>query len=279
MSDYARIEKVIRFLEKNYLEQPSLAKLAKVAGVSEFHFHRMFTKWAGITPKDFTKFLTATHAKTILNESRDLLSASIDSGLSGPGRLHDLFVTVEAVTPGEYKSKGAGVEIDYGIHKSPFGDYLIGVTKRGICFLSFTCDVQELKEKWPNAVIRKNQKATNEVAAKLFKPGERNKVSVLVMGTTFQVKVWEALLFIPEGRILSYSDIAKIIGAPKASRAVGTAIAENAIAMVIPCHRVIRESGHFNHYRWDPVRKKAALAWENGRFRQNESRGTDNESM
>lgn len=262
MSDYARIEKVIRFLEKNYLDQPDLKKLAKVAGVSEYHFHRMFTKWAGITPKDFLKFLTLTHAKTVLHNSRDLLSTSIESGLSGPGRLHDLFVTVEAVTPGEYKTKGLGVEIDYGVHQSPFGDYLIGVTKRGICFLSFSCKLEELAKKWPNATIRKNQKATAQVAANLFRPGSKEKVSVLVMGTAFQVKVWEALLAIPEGKILAYSDVAKLIGAPKSSRAVGTAIAENVIAILIPCHRVIRESGHFNHYRWDPVRKKAILAWE-----------------
>lgn len=167
------------------------------------------------------------------------------------------------MTPGEYKAKGAGVEIDYGIHESPFGDYLIGITRRGICFLSFACDLQELKDKWPNAVIKKNQKSTAEIASQLFQPGAKKKFKVLVMGTSFQVKVWEALLAIPAGHVLSYSDIAKMIQAPKASRAVGTAIAQNAIAWLIPCHRVIRESGHFNHYRWDPIRKKAILVWEN----------------
>lgn len=270
MNDYNRIEKVIRFLEKNYVDQPSLEDLAKVAGVSEFHFHRLFTKWAGITPKDFVKFLTARHAKNLLNESRDLLSASHESGLSGPGRLHDLFVTVEAVTPGEFKTKGLGVKIEYGIHEGPFGKFLIGITKRGICFLSFCGEdkdssLKELKDKWQNAQIIRNQKGTSVIARDLFEAGTKKKVSVLLMGTPFQLKVWEALIRIPQGHLQSYSDVAKSIRSPKASRAVGSAVGENAIAFLIPCHRVIRETGHFSDYRWDPIRKKAILAWEAGK--------------
>lgn len=266
MSDYQRIEKVIRYLEANYLNQPSLSELAKVAGISEYHFHRLFTKWARVTPKDFIKFLTANHAKSLLNGSRDLLTTSHESGLSGPGRLHDLFVTVEAVSPGEYKTKGHGVLIEYGFFESPFGKYLLGITKRGICFLSFNCDINELKTKWAQAEIKRNQKSTSEVAKKLFQPGKKEKVSVLLMGTSFQLKVWEALLRIPEGNVLSYSDMAKIIESPKAARAVGSAVAENSIAYIIPCHRVIRETGHFSDYRWDPVRKKAILAWESAHW-------------
>ncbi|HXH31264.1 MAG TPA: methylated-DNA--[protein]-cysteine S-methyltransferase [Bacteriovoracaceae bacterium] len=262
MNDYLRIEKVIHHLEKHYLQQPSLEDLAKVAGVSEFHFHRLFTQWAGLTPKDFLKFLTANHAKALLHQSRNLLATSLESGLSGPGRLHDLLVTVEAVTPGEYKSKGRGVVIDYGFHESPFGTILLGVTKRGVCFLSFTHDPQELRSKWANAELRPNQESTLEVAKKLFATVPCKQLSVLLMGTSFQIKVWEALLSIPDGQVLSYSDVAKLVNSPKAARAVGSAVGSNAIAYLIPCHRVIRESGHFSDYRWDPARKKAMLAWE-----------------
>jgi len=264
MNDYSRIEKVIRYLELHYLDRPCLEDLAKVAGVSDYHFHRLFTKWAGITPKDFLQFLTLNHAKALLTKSRNLLSASHESGLSGPGRLHDLFVTTLAVTPGEYKTQGHGVLIEYGFHESPFGIFLIGITLRGICFMSFSNDLSELKTKWANAELKKNQKSTGEMAKKIFSPDLKDKLTVLLMGTPFQIKVWDALLRIPEGCVLSYSDIAKIVESPKASRAVGSAVGGNAIAYLIPCHRVIRESGHFSDYRWDPVRKKAILAWESG---------------
>jgi AraC family transcriptional regulator of adaptative response/methylated-DNA-[protein]-cysteine methyltransferase len=269
MSDYARIEKVIRHLGKSYLEQPSLHDLALVAGVSEYHFHRLFTRWAGITPKDFVKYLTANHAKALLCQSKDLLSVSLESGLSGPGRLHDLMVSVEAVTPGEFKSKGQGVKIQYGFHDSPFGKILLANTTRGICFISF-CEgeearaLDELHKKWANADIKLQQRSTAGMAKKLFLPRSTERFSVLLMGTPFQLKVWESLILIPEGHLLSYTDIAKISGCPKSARAVGSAVGDNAIAYLVPCHRVIRESGHFSEYRWDPVRKKAILAWERG---------------
>lgn len=269
MNDYERIERVIKYLEARYLEQPSLERLAKVAGVSEFHFHRLFTRWAGVTPKDFLKFLTAQHAKALLLESRDLLTASLESGLSGPGRLHDLFVTVEAVTPGEFKSQGRGIEIQYGVHASPFGDMLIGLTKRGICFLSF-CEskpkaaLAELERKWGNASLVKNQSATAKPAKQLFRRTREN-MPVLLMGTSFQLKVWEALLKIPEGCVLAYADLARLIGSPKANRAVGSAVGNNAIAYLIPCHRVIRETGQFGQYRWGADRKRALLAWESSK--------------
>lgn len=268
MSDYERIEKVILYIEAHFLDQPSLADLAAVAGVSESHFHRLFTKWARVTPKDFVKFLTASHAKKLLQEAKDLLLTSLESGLSGPGRLHDLLVTVEAVTPGEYKSKGMGLKIDYGFHGSPFGTILIGLTRRGICFLSFVDgkeDVHELEEKWPNAELTRNQNSTREVAETLFSEDRKGKIPLLLMGTPFQLKVWEALLKIPEGQLRSYADIAQAIDSPKSSRAVGTAIGDNALAWLIPCHRVIRSTGEFSHYRWKPVRKKAMIAWEQAR--------------
>lgn len=267
MTDFERIEKVILYLNQHYVDQPSLIVLAKVAGVSEFHFHRIFKKWAGITPKDFLKFLTANLARKLLHESRDLLTMSIESGLSGPGRLHDLFVTVEAVSPGELKSQGQGIEIQYGFHESPFGEFLIGITKRGICFLAFAgkqkkITLSDLKSKWKNATFTLNQDATAPIAKGLFQKNKKKKIPLLLMGTSFQLKVWEALLRIPEGQVLSYSDVAKFVGSPKASRAVGIAIGKNTIACLIPCHRVIRETGHFGEYRWGAPRKQAVLAWE-----------------
>lgn len=269
MRDYQRIEKVIRYLEEHYHEQPSLKKLAAIAGVSEFHFHRLFKKWAGITPKDFLKFLTANHAKELLLQSRDLLSVSLESGLSGSGRLHDLFVSLEAVTPGEYKSRGKGIEIFYGYHETPFGDCLIGVTNRGVCHLSFCGDktgpaLEELQKKWSHATLTKNQKMTKKSISCIWQKRKKSPLKLLVMGTSFQVKVWEALLKIPEGHLLSYSDVAKAISAPKSSRAVGTAVGDNTIAYLIPCHRVIRESGKISQYRWGADRKKAILLWESG---------------
>ena len=263
MSDFERIKRVIQYLEKNYREQPSLETLARISGLSPFHFHRLFSRWAGITPKTFLKFLTATHAKSLLKQSRDLLGTSLDSGLSGSGRLHDLFVTLEGVTQGQYKSGGTGLTIYYGFHPSKLGDVCVGLTERGVCYLSFTNTATELKKKWPKANLVADQKKTAPVIQSLFTPKKRKKLSTFVSGTPFQIKVWEALLTIPKGHVLSYSDIATKIGNPKASRAVGTAIAQNEIAVLIPCHRVIRETGVIGEYRWGRERKIALLAYEN----------------
>lgn len=267
MSDYARIEKVIRYLKARHQEQPSLELLARVAGLSPFHFHRLFKRWAGTTPKDFLKYLTAEHAKLLLKESRDLLSTSLSAGLSGSGRLHDLMVTVEGVTPGEYKSRGVGLKIEYGFHTTPFGEALLGQTSRGICFFAFLEmserkeKLQELKLAWPKAELVLSSKKTKVAASKLFRKSRR-KISLLLKGTPFQLKVWEALLKIPEGALLSYGDIARQVGKPHASRAVGTAIGQNTVGLLIPCHRVIRESGVVGHYRWGTERKSAILAHE-----------------
>lgn len=264
MSHYARIEKVIRYLDAHAGEQPDLKTLAKVAGLSESHFHRLFARWARTTPKDFLKRLTAERAKALLRED-SVLEAAFESGLSGPSRLHDLMVTVEGVTPGEYKSGGRGVAIDWAFADSPFGQCLVATTKRGLCHLTFVEDrdeaLEDLKRRWPNAELRKSRKA--ETAAKRAFAGGKTKL--LLSGTAFQLKVWEALLRVPEGRLTTYGDLAKAIGAPKASRAVGTAVGSNAIGYLIPCHRVIRETGALGGYRWGTPRKQAILAYESAR--------------
>jgi AraC family transcriptional regulator of adaptative response/methylated-DNA-[protein]-cysteine methyltransferase len=272
MNDYDRIEKVIRHLKEHYVEQPDLRTLAGIARVSEFHFHRLFSRWAGVTPKSLVKFLTARHAKALLRESQSVLDAALDSGLSGPGRLHDLLVSIDAVSPGEFKTYGAGMEIRYGFHPTPFGTCLIGATTRGICHLSFldrdspgrrAAVLRELKSTWPNAGLRQDSQATRELASMIFRRGHHEKIPVLLVGTPFRLKVWEALLKIPSGRVLSYRDIARSIGNSRACRAVGSAVGANPVAYLIPCHRVIHETGIVGNYRWGPARKLAMLAWEN----------------
>lgn len=264
MTPYERIEKVIRYIEAKRLEQPKLAELASVAGLSEFHFHRLFAKWTGTTPKSFLKFLTHAHAKSLLAGS-DVLTASMESGLSGPGRLHDLFITVEGMTPGESKSGGAGLSIEYGFHETPFGPALLAQTERGVCYLGFITDgrdasLRDLRKRWPNA--RYAQGGTAKTAARIFAGG---KVKLHLRGTPFQLKVWEALLRLPEGRAVSYGALAKAVGSPKATRAVGTAVGRNPVAFLIPCHRVLREAGGLGGYHWGAPRKRAILAWEGAR--------------
>ena len=256
-------------MDRHYLEQPTLGVLAHVSGMSESHFHRLFTRWAGTTPKSFLKFITAKHAKELLMSSRDLLSASLESGLSGPSRLHDLLVGVDAMSPGEFKTQAQGIVISYGFHPTPFGNCMIGITKRGICFLSFaeskSHGLIELQNQWPRAHLKHDQKRTAEAVAKTFHAKRGQKLSVLFRGTAFQIKVWEALLRIPKGAVLSYSDIAVAIKCPGAARAVGTAVANNQLSYLIPCHRVIRETGILGEYRWGPVKKRAILGWETGK--------------
>ncbi|HXC25231.1 MAG TPA: methylated-DNA--[protein]-cysteine S-methyltransferase [Gemmatimonadaceae bacterium] len=272
MTDYERIEQIIRYLDTRYREQPTLKDLARVAGLSEFHFHRLFARWAGTTPKNFLKALTAEHAKQLLLESKDLLSVSLDTGLSGPSRLHDLMIAVEGVTPGEFKTEGRGVTIQYGIHPTPFGPCLLAATPRGVCHLSFmeTPDAHEsitdLQERWPQATIERSQHGTASIVARMFnKGGTPTPVSLLLAGTPFQLKVWKALLAIPDGHLVSYSAVASAVGHPGAARAVGSAVGKNPIAVLIPCHRVIRETGVVGDYHWGTMRKKALLAWEFGR--------------
>jgi AraC family transcriptional regulator of adaptative response/methylated-DNA-[protein]-cysteine methyltransferase len=268
--DYLRIEQAILYLERNYKEQPELGEVAANIGLSEYHFQRLFTRWAGVSPKRFIQFLTKEGAKNLLDQSENLLDTTHQVGLSSLGRLHDLFVTAEAVTPGEYKSRGAGVTIRYGIHPTPFGKCLIATTERGICHLSFVQAsegdaIDSLVTDWKQANMIEDHQATVQLIEPIFdlRYSHRGKpLNVHLRGTNFQLKVWEALLQIPAGEVTTYVGIASRIGNPNATRAVGTAVGHNPIAVLIPCHRVIRKVGEFGNYRYGALRKKALLARE-----------------
>ena len=269
--DYERIERAIRFLQSHHHEQPTLSEMARSVNLSEYHFQRLFSRWVGISPKRFMQYLTKEQAKHLLTQSKDLLSVSHATGLSGPSRLHDLFVTCEAVTPGEYKQRGEGVEIRYGIHPSPFGECLVALTDRGICNLMFVQDHERdaaitfLRGNWPAAEFTEDYGGTRvviEQMMELFQTRSSTPLRLFLSGTNFQIKVWEALLQILPGSVVSYEDVAIHIGMPGASRAVGNAISRNPIPVLIPCHRVIRKSGEFGGYRWGASRKKALLGWE-----------------
>ncbi len=268
-TDYRLIERALQYLEDNVTRQPELADVAHAVGLSEFHFQRLFTRWAGISPKRFLQFLTREHARALLDQSGNVLDTTVALGLSSPGRLHDLFVTTEAVTPGEYKSRGEGVTIRYGLYPSPFGRCIIGTTDRGICHLGFVQTsegdaLDELFSAWRHASIVEDRGATASLVEPIFGLAERpsRQLRVLLRGTNFQLKVWEALLRIPTGILATYEEIAGQIGEPHAVRAVGNAVGSNPIPVLIPCHRVIRKMGGFGNYRYGSVRKKALLGWE-----------------
>jgi AraC family transcriptional regulator, regulatory protein of adaptative response / methylated-DNA-[protein]-cysteine methyltransferase len=267
-SDYDRIASAITFIRDNVQRQPELAEVAGHVSLSPFHFQRLFQRWAGVSPKKFLQFLTLTSAKNELRASHTLSEAAFAAGLSGTGRLHDLFVTLEGMTPGEYKSAGADLEIRYGLHDSPFGKMLLASTAKGICHLAFTDEPEaahaELQHLWSRARLLPDPEGTAPLAAKIFDPTGRTSgpLPLLARGTPFQLKVWEALLRLPEGALTTYGHLAAAIGLPKASRAVGTAVGQNPIAFLIPCHRVIRKAGGIGDYRWGPTRKTALLGWE-----------------
>lgn len=275
-ADYQRIEQAILALEKNFRRQPSLDEIAKSVALSEYHFQRLFSRWVGISPKRFLQFLTKEYAKELIENSPNLLDVAYESGLSGTGRLHELFVTCEAVTPGEFKNKGEGLQIFYGFHPTPFGHCLLAVTDRGICHLSFvkegerTQAIKALQKEWENAKIIVAPAKTRSLVDQIFNPiknGKPRPLHLFLSGTNFQIKVWEALLKIPAGAVASYEDIAARIGMPKAARAVGNAVSQNPVAYIIPCHRVVRKLGEFGNYRWGVVRKKAMLGWEAAKSR------------
>jgi AraC family transcriptional regulator of adaptative response/methylated-DNA-[protein]-cysteine methyltransferase len=275
--DYRRIENVVQFLENNFRHQPELKDIAAHAGISEFHLQRLFKRWVGISPKRFLQYLTKEHAKLLLRNSTNVLSATLESGLSGPGRLHDLFVQCEAVTPGEYKLLGAGLKIFYGCHQTKFGPCLVAQTERGICGLFFLQDgdenkyIRRLVKDWPAAEIIEKPGLTAATIDQIFNSASRNQnqpISLFVKGTNFQIKVWEALLKIPQGTAVSYESIATHIGQPGAVRAVGSAVARNPVSYLIPCHRVIRKFGDFGNYQGGPARKKVLLAWESAQSHQ-----------
>lgn len=279
MDDYARIEQAILYLEENYHRQPELREVAQSVHLSEFHFQRLFRRWAGISPKRFIQFLTLEHAKKLLEGSHSVLDATYDAGLSSPGRLHDLFVNVEAMTPGEYKAKGVGLHIYYGYHPSPFGECLLCVTERGICGLGFADArgrVQALKDfraRWPAAHWEESPHFTQPYAARIFDGQKLNgnrPLTLLLQGTNFQIKVWEALLRIPLGAVIPYEDLAVRVCSARAARAVGGAVGRNPIAFLIPCHRVIRKAGGMGGYHWGLPRKKAMLAWEAAQIQSEE---------
>jgi len=272
MNDYERVANVIRYLDRHHTDQPELTQLARGAGLSPFHFHRLFSTWAGVTPKDFLQCLTLEHVKVLLREGDSVLDAALNAGLSGPGRLHDLCVTLEAASPGEIKNGGAGMTIEYGFSDTSFGEALIGETARGICHLSFV-DGQGrnsardfLAGQWPNAKLHRSDARIHELADRIFaRPSQhqgRPRLRAFVRGTPFQLRVWRALLRVPTGALTTYGRLSAAIGQPQAARAVGSAVGANPIAFIIPCHRVIRETGALGHYHWDPIRKRAIVGWE-----------------
>jgi AraC family transcriptional regulator, regulatory protein of adaptative response / methylated-DNA-[protein]-cysteine methyltransferase len=269
MSDYERIAKAIDYIISHVNEQPSLDNVAKQLNLSPYHFQRLFTRWAGISPKRFLQTLTVSHAKALLKKSQTIMDVSNKLGLSSSARLHDHFVNIKAVTPGEYKTSGETLEIKHGVHETPFGNVFIAVTERGICQLSFMDDdndamyIAELTKKWSAAKIHESKKLTRSISTSLFsKDSKQQPMPVYVQGTNFQINVWKALLKIPGGGLTTYGKIAHLIGNPKASRAVGSAVGANPVAFLIPCHRVIRASGAIGEYRWGSIRKRSILSWE-----------------
>jgi AraC family transcriptional regulator of adaptative response/methylated-DNA-[protein]-cysteine methyltransferase len=268
--NYTRIEKAIEYLTQNFRRQPELGEVAEEVHLSPFHFQRLFTEWAGISPKRFLQYLTVDFLKEKLAESRNLVEAAESAGLSSQSRVYDLFTTLEAMTPQEYKLHGSGIRIAYGFHETPFGRCLIGMTERGICWLSFLnegdtdqASLEAMKAHWHNSVFYEDTMLTLRSVQKIFSRAQtQEKLHVFVKGTNFQVKVWEALLRIPEGNVTTYQDIARTIENPNALQAVGSAVGSNHIAYLIPCHRVIRKDGILGEYRWNALRKKGIIGWE-----------------
>lgn len=268
--DFARIERAILYVVEHRASQPGLDQVAAAVGLSAAHLQRLFTRWAGISPKRFLQFLSVEYAKRRMAETADLLSLSLDTGLSGPGRLHDLFVGMEAMSPGEYRRAAAGMTIRYGTGPTPFGDALIAISPRGVCHLSFASGIApasaeaRFRDAWPDARRVHAPQAAAEMLARIFSRAPRagHGVALWVSGSNFQVQVWRALLAVPAGGLLSYRQLATLIGRPDAARAVGTAVAKNPVGYLIPCHRVLRDNGDFGAYHWGSGRKRAICGWE-----------------
>ncbi len=269
MQDYQRIEQAICFIREHFREQPDLDEIARQIHLSPFHFQRLFKDWAGVSPKKFLQFTSIEYAKKLLAEHETLSTVSFETGLSGTGRLHDLFVQIEGMTPGEYKDGGKNLHIHYNYAETLFGDVFIASTPKGICHLSFLTDdgnnaEAQLLSRFPAAMLEKKTDMLQQEALKMFREewSNLNLIKLHLKGTPFQIKVWNALLHIPPGALKSYSGIASEIGDPKASRAVGTAIGSNPVAYLIPCHRVITSSGQPGGYHWGIDRKTAIIGWE-----------------
>ena len=273
MSDYERIAKAIHYVTNQVGQQPTLDEMAAHVHLSSYHFQRMFTRWAGVTPKRFLQVLTVERAKKLLQEAKPILEVTHEVGLSSGSRLYDHFVSLEAVTPGEYKTQGSGLTIEYAVHETVFGSAFIAITPRGICNFSFPeesnaeQEIKDLVKRWPYAQLINNSKHTAEIIESMFalENDKDRPLSLLVSGTNFQVSVWRALLDIPMGKVVSYSQVATSIGRPNSARAVGKAIGSNPIGFLIPCHRVIQQSGKLGGYHWGATRKHAIHLWEAAR--------------
>lgn len=270
--NYTRIAKAIGYIQQNYREQPTLEEIAEKVHLSPFHFQRLFTDWAGVSPKKFLQFISVQHAKKMLATSQaTLFETAHSTGLSGTGRLHDLFVTIEGMTPGEYKNQGRDLAINYSFSASGFGDILAASTAKGLCYMAFTDDrgsaLSALQRCFPKARFTQGRDKIQENALRIYAQdwSRLNTVKLHLKGTDFQLKVWEALLRIPTGNLVTYGTIAQAIQQPRASRAVGTAIGNNPIAFLIPCHRVIQSTGALGGYKWGTARKSAIIGWEAAR--------------
>jgi len=273
LRDYDSVRRAIAFISERWRDQPGIEQVADAAGVTPDELHHLFRRWAGLTPKAFMQALTLDHAKALLRGSASVLDAALDSGLSGPGRLHDLFVTHEAMSPGEWKNGGAGTTLRFGFHASPFGTAIVIASERGLAGLAFADPSEEqaaladMKRRWPRATYVEDHAGTAALARRIFDPKlwrPEQPLRVTLIGTDFEVRVWETLLKIPMGRAVSYSDIANKIRAPKASRAVGAAVGKNPVSFVVPCHRALGKSGALTGYHWGITRKQAMIGWEAG---------------
>ncbi|HWG06130.1 MAG TPA: methylated-DNA--[protein]-cysteine S-methyltransferase [Beijerinckiaceae bacterium] len=271
--DYVHVKRAIEYMSGRWRDQPSLEEIAAHVGLSPSHFHHLFRRWAGLTPKAFLQALTLDRARDLLRDSASLLDTTYEVGLSGPGRLHDLFVAHEAMTPGDFKSGGAGITLAYGFHPSPFGEAILVAAPLGLAGLGFVDDgdraaaLADMQRRWPNAVFREDQAATEGFAQRAFDPDlwcSDTPLRVILIGTDFEIRVWQTLLRIPLGKATTYSSIAGHIGNPKAARAVGAAVGRNPLSFVVPCHRVLGRSGALTGYHWGLTRKQAILGWEAG---------------
>jgi AraC family transcriptional regulator of adaptative response/methylated-DNA-[protein]-cysteine methyltransferase len=272
-SDYERVRRIIAYISERWREQPSLEDVADAVGLSTTHVHHLFRRWAGLSPKAFLQAITLDNAKALLAQSASVLDATYELGLSGPARLHDLFVTHEAMTPGDYKAGGAGLTMRFGFHPSPFSEAVLVATERGLAGLGFVDDgdreaaLADMRRRWPKAEYVEDHAATLPLARRIFDPSRweaEQPLRVVLIGTDFEVRVWQTLLRIPLGRATTYSDIASRIGKPSACRAVGAAVGKNPISFVVPCHRVLGRSGALTGYHWGLTRKQAILGWEAG---------------
>lgn len=273
-NDYDVVRRAIAHIRGNWREQPDIETIAEAARVTPTELHHLFRRWAGLTPKAFLQALTLDHARNLLRDSASVLDATYEVGLSSPGRLHDLFVTHEAMSPGEWKAGGEGLTLHYGFHPSPFGTALVIVAPRGLAGLALAdagkerSALADMKRRWPNATYVEDREATGPVAARIFDPRlwrQDQPMRVVLIGTDFEVRVWETLLKIPMGRFTTYSEIARKLDKPNAARAVGAAVGKNPVCFVVPCHRVIGKSGELTGYHWGLTRKRAMLGWEAGR--------------